>query len=196
MSKFGWFVAGGLFHSLISNRGTDPKVSLSLREIPEEAPSDKYNPKGRDYSFLLVLAMISLFLSGIALQKGCSVLARILIIPFLVLPLLSAILSSASEAPSGSKFVDYFLAPFLAVSFFASVYYFFAGHKLLSVLIFLVSFFILVFSALRLAEKSGRKNLTAATPDSSSPAAEAGAGSESEDHTRSEFPEESDRWDS
>lgn len=196
MSKLGWFVAGGLFHSLISGQGAEPQVSLSLREIPEEDPSDKYNPKGRDFSFLLVLAMISLFLSGIALQKGCPVLAKILIAPFLVLPLLSAILSSASETSSGSKFVDYFLAPFLAVSFFASVYYFFTGHKLLAVLIFLVSFFILVFSALRLSEKSGRKTPPAATPDSSSPAAEAGAGSESEDHTRSEFPEESVRWDS
>lgn len=191
MSKFGWFVAGGLFHSLISNRGTDPKASLSIKESPEEAPSDKYNPKGRDYSFLLVLAMISLFLSGIALQKGCSVLARILIIPFLVLPLLSAILSSASENPSGSKFVDYFLAPFLAVSFFASVYYFFAGHKLLSVLIFIASFFILVFSALRLSEKSGRKNLTAATPASSSCHVAFQSVTESEDHTRNESPAES-----
>lgn len=191
MSKFGWFVAGGLFHSLVSGQGAEPQVSLSLRQIPEEAPSDKYNPKGRDYSFLLVLAMISLFLSGIALQKGCSVLARILIIPFLVLPLLSAILSSASETPSGSKFVDYFLAPFLVVAFFASVYYFFTGHKLLSVLIFLVSFFILVFSALRLAKKSGRKNLTAATPASSSCHAASQSVTESEDHTRNESPAES-----
>lgn len=196
MSKFGWFVAGGLFHSLISNRGTDPKASLSIKEISEEVPSDKYNSKSRDFSFLLVLAMIFLCLSGIALQKDCSVLARILIIPFLVLPVLSAILSSASETSSGSKFVDYFLAPFLVVAFFASVYYFFTGHKLLAVLIFIVSFFILVFSALRLAKKSDRKTLPAATSASSSPAAEVGAGSESVDHTRNESPEESTHWDS
>ena len=191
MSKFGWFVAGELFHSLISKRRADPQFSLSIKEISEEAPSDKYNPKGRDFSFLLVLAMIFLCLSGVALQKDCSLLARILIIPFLVLPVLSAILSAASETSSGSKFVDYFLAPFLVVAFFASVYYFFTGHKLLAVLIFLVSFFILVFSALRLSGKSDRKTQPAAISASSSPAAEVGAGSESEGHTRNESPSES-----
>ena len=157
MSKLGWFVAGGLFHSLISGQEAEPQVSLSLREIPEGASSDKYNSKGRDYSFLLVIAMISFCLSGVALQKGCPVLGRILIVPFLVLPILSGILSSASDNPSGSKIVDYSLAPFLTFSFFASVYYFFTSRKLLAVLIFLASFFVLVFSALRLAKKNDKK---------------------------------------